>query len=79
MPASILQYLVDFSSPLMRGTLPYLAREPFVPVCSASDESIHSFVSRRFGDHIADNLASALVNGIYAGDSHTLSGTITFL
>ncbi len=37
------------------------------------DESIGSFISRRFGSGPADNLASAIVHGIYAGDIYNLS------
>ncbi|KAJ2786215.1 oxygen-dependent protoporphyrinogen oxidase [Coemansia javaensis] len=39
----------------------------------ASDESIHSFVSRRFGEQVDDNLASAVMHGIYAADTKDLS------
>jgi protoporphyrinogen oxidase len=38
-----------------------------------ADESIGSFISRRFNSQIADNLASALFHGIYAGDIYSLS------
>lgn len=37
------------------------------------DESVDSFISRRFGSALADNLASAFVHGIYAGDINQLS------
>ncbi|KAN0061709.1 hypothetical protein ACQY0O_005701 [Thecaphora frezii] len=37
------------------------------------DESVDSFVSRRFGPGIAANLVSAVIHGIYAGDSRKLS------
>lgn len=37
------------------------------------DESIGSFISRRFGKDIADNVVSALFHGIYAGDIYNLS------
>ncbi|KAJ2228701.1 oxygen-dependent protoporphyrinogen oxidase [Coemansia sp. RSA 1722] len=39
----------------------------------AFDESIHSFVSRRFGEQVDDNLASAVMHGIYAADTKDLS------
>ncbi|KAJ1994416.1 oxygen-dependent protoporphyrinogen oxidase [Coemansia spiralis] len=38
-----------------------------------SDESIHSFISRRFGKDVDDNLASAVMHGIYAADTKLLS------
>ena len=37
------------------------------------DESIHSFVSRRFGDDLARYLINPMCRGIYAGDSAKLS------
>ena len=37
------------------------------------DESIGSFISRRFGSALADNVASAVIHGIYAGDIYKLS------
>src|SRR5437764_701574 len=37
------------------------------PRPDAGDESIDAFARRRLGDEIADNLADALVTGIYAG------------
>jgi protoporphyrinogen/coproporphyrinogen III oxidase len=43
------------------------------------DESIANFFRRRFNKHIAENLVSALVHGVYAGDYETLSMRTTFL
>lgn len=37
------------------------------------DESVDSFVSRRFGKGLAENLVSAVIHGIYAGDTRKLS------
>ncbi|KAI1077931.1 Protoporphyrinogen oxidase [Whalleya microplaca] len=37
------------------------------------DESIGSFLARRFGHRFVDNLASAVANGLYAGDVYRLS------
>lgn len=39
----------------------------------AEDESVADFISRRFSPEIADNLASAMMHGIYAGDIDKLS------
>ncbi|ORX67785.1 Protoporphyrinogen oxidase [Linderina pennispora] len=39
----------------------------------ATDESIHEFISRRFGRAVDDNLASAVMHGIYAADTKDLS------
>ena len=38
-----------------------------------ADESVDSFVKRRFGASFAENVLSALVHGIYAGDTRQLS------
>ncbi|KAI8324145.1 Protoporphyrinogen oxidase [Martensiomyces pterosporus] len=37
------------------------------------DESIHDFIARRFGQQVDDNLASAVMHGIYASDTKELS------
>ena len=37
------------------------------------DESIGSFLSRRFGSALTDNIASAVFHGVYAGDIYKLS------
>ena len=43
-----------------------------------NDESVDSFLSRRFGDAFARTLGSALVHGIYAADSRVLSVRAAF-
>lgn len=55
-------------------------REAFVPSRFArddakhdDDESVDSFMTRRFGAPLAQNVLSAVLHGIYAGDSRTLS------
>jgi protoporphyrinogen oxidase len=40
---------------------------------NTADESVGDFLRRRFGMAVADNLASALFHGIYAGDIYKLS------
>ncbi|RDW85082.1 hypothetical protein BP6252_02672 [Coleophoma cylindrospora] len=41
---------------------------------SVEDESVGSFLARRFGtSHIGDNIVSAVLHGIYAGDINKLS------
>jgi protoporphyrinogen/coproporphyrinogen III oxidase len=42
------------------------------------DESVGDFMSRRFGRAVADNLVSALLHGIYAGDLYQLSMRAVF-
>lgn len=61
--------------PVFKGAIIGLLREPSVKVRPdhVQDESVGDFISRRFGGHIADNLYSALLHGIYAGDIYKLS------
>ncbi|KAJ1733558.1 oxygen-dependent protoporphyrinogen oxidase [Coemansia biformis] len=57
---------------LKRGVWRDLTAPKNTPM-ESSDESIRSFVSRRFGEQVDDNLASAVMNGIYAADTGELS------
>ena len=61
--------------PLFEGSIRGILSEANKPRRSENcvDESIGSFISRRFGKGIADNIASALFHGIYAGDIYDLS------
>lgn len=55
------------------------AMEPFVPVKRTDeDESIGSFVSRRFGREVLENIAGPLMGGIYGGDYEGVSLKATF-
>lgn len=50
------------------------AMEPFIPArTSDEDESLASFVTRRFGREVLDRLAQPLIGGIYSGDPQRLS------
>lgn len=65
------------SEPVFKGAIwgtikEYYGAAPKRPD-DVEDESIGSFISRRFGPSLADNLASAIFHGIYAGDIYTLS------
>ena len=65
------------SEPIFKGAL-YGAFSEFMEFRpkrpgGLEDESIGSFVSRRFGSAIADNVLSAVIHGIYAGDIYKLS------
>ncbi len=67
-------------SPLasVRGRLRALA-EVIVPRGEDQDnESIESFVRRRFGDEVSDLLASSILAGIHSGDPKRLSISATF-
>ena len=51
-----------------------MACEPFIPATEGdADESIASFVRRRFGEQAVDYLAEPLLAGIHAGDVDRLS------
>mmetsp|Transcript_6326 Transcript_6326/g.11228 ORF Transcript_6326/g.11228 Transcript_6326/m.11228 type:complete len:482 (+) Transcript_6326:44-1489(+) len=72
LPTSVLGML---QSPIFR-TLPFVAlREAtIIPArTEPQDESIHDFFSRRFSPFVAEHLADAMVQGIFAGDSRQLS------
>lgn len=50
------------------------AIEPLVPARESSDdESVASFVTRRFGREVLERLAQPLIGGIYSGDPQRLS------
>ncbi len=50
------------------------ALEPFVPPRrTTDDESLASFVTRRFGREVLERLAQPLIGGIYSGDPQRLS------
>lgn len=57
-----------------------IAQEPSQPVrpTDAGDESLASFVSRRFGQEAFENLIEPLMGGIYAGQADQLSLAATF-
>jgi oxygen-dependent protoporphyrinogen oxidase len=66
-PGGPLSFL--FSPLLSLGAKLRLAREPFLPEpAPREDETLASFVARRFGEGFADPLFDAVVTGIYAGD-----------
>lgn len=50
-----------------------LARELFRPRAFIEDESLHSFVQRRFNSELADYLIDPMCRGICAGDSKEIS------
>lgn len=56
------------------GGVARAAMEPFVRARrEASDESVASFVTRRFGREVLDRLAQPFIGGIYSGNPQTLS------
>lgn len=64
----------------MEGVFSGLFAEPFRKRRSSDldDESVGSFLARRFNKNLANNLASAVLHGIYAGDVDKLSAKSLF-
>ncbi|KAG9326651.1 hypothetical protein KVV02_006162 [Mortierella alpina] len=64
--------------PLIAPKLPRAGLDLFKGSTKQDDESIQDFVTRRFGKGFSDDLISAMVHGIYAGDVSKLSVRSTF-
>lgn len=60
-------------SPFLLKALPGILLEPFRKKGEDVDESIASFIERRFGRYVLQNLFDPLVSGIYAGSPSKLS------
>ncbi|CAG8525318.1 702_t:CDS:2 [Paraglomus brasilianum] len=73
LPHSLLSLAPSLSRAFIRKAIPGILREPFVKPANTDDESITAFIARRFNSHIADNIMSAVIHGIYAGDANQLS------
>ncbi|KAI8888940.1 Protoporphyrinogen oxidase [Backusella circina FSU 941] len=68
-----LSSLLLHSPPVFQSVIKSILKEPFVQKGDGQDESLYSFVARRFNDHVALNLVGAITHGIYAGDAKQLS------
>ena len=66
-----------FEAQLAAATTPG-ERRAIRAVLDASDESVASFVGRRFGTDLAEQAADAMVAGIFAGDARRLSASACF-
>ncbi|KAJ1559809.1 hypothetical protein HK405_009273, partial [Cladochytrium tenue] len=86
LPSTLGSLLFRRPPPVLDGAVTGFLREPFVPRRRAAvaldndqydddddDESVHDFVARRFSPAIAENVVSAVLRGIYAGDARKLS------
>lgn len=74
--SSLLQNFISLvTEPVFKGIVSGAFGELFKPKRpdDLEDESVGSFLSRRFGPPAADNLTSAVLHGIYAGDVYQLS------
>ncbi|KAL4955372.1 hypothetical protein BDW69DRAFT_121246 [Aspergillus filifer] len=81
--AAPLRQIVDlirtlYREPLFRPLLWSILAEPWKrpPENVPHDESVMEFVSRCFGPKVADNLASSVFHGIYAGNIDELSAGV---
>ncbi|ODQ79764.1 hypothetical protein BABINDRAFT_180311 [Babjeviella inositovora NRRL Y-12698] len=74
-PSSFSSFVKFIMSPLGAKLPLSVLMEPFrkPPKEATRDESVRSFLTRRFGSHIVDNVVSAVYHGIYAGDVSKLS------
>lgn len=74
-PNSFALMVKFFFSDVTLGVPTSILREPFGKTKnSTEDESIRSFIKRRFGSPaLADNIISAVMHGIYSGDVSKLS------
>ncbi|KII87764.1 hypothetical protein PLICRDRAFT_111813 [Plicaturopsis crispa FD-325 SS-3] len=73
LPSSLSSLLTSpFGPALLRAVMSEPFRRPNRPP-GATDESLDSFLSRRFGAKVAQTFGSALVHGVYAADSRNLS------
>ncbi|XP_024059953.1 protoporphyrinogen oxidase isoform X3 [Terrapene carolina triunguis] len=65
----VLRTVPPFTRPLLWSGL----RELVAPRGTQPDETMHSFVSRRFGKELADIAIDSLCRGVFAGDCRALS------
>ncbi|SCZ98620.1 BZ3500_MvSof-1268-A1-R1_Chr3-1g05505 [Microbotryum saponariae] len=76
---SAFKSLFSLQTNLMRRVIPSILLEPFRPrsplhaTPDGGDETVDAFFSRRFGPVLASNMISAMIHGIYAGDTRRLS------
>jgi oxygen-dependent protoporphyrinogen oxidase len=75
LPLDVPSALLSFRLPVMKGVFSGVIREPFQRQRppDLQDESVASFFSRRCNAKIAQNMVSAVLHGIYAGDIDRLS------
>ncbi|KAM9798673.1 protoporphyrinogen oxidase [Neosynchiropus ocellatus] len=67
--SGLLRTVPPFSRPFLLS----LAKETLRRRGQDDDESVHSFVSRRFGSELADIAVDSLCRGVFAGDCRKLS------
>lgn len=80
LPGSLLGFLrFAMTNPILKGSLFSIMKEPFRRRPKGlTDETIASFIGRRFSPIMAQNMLSAVVHGIYSGSVDNLSVRSTF-
>eukprot|EP01135_Chromosphaera_perkinsii_P000303 Nk52_evm72s62 gene=Nk52_evmTU72s62 len=78
LPSSPIEAVFKTRDTPFKGIVKAFASEPFASknetvLSDDYDETLHSFASRRLSPMVADNLVSAMMGGIFAGDSRKLS------
>ena len=74
--SSLLQNISNvLFEPIFKGTISGALSEVTKPrrTGDLQDESVGSFLTRRFGSAMTDNIVSAVFHGVYAGDIYKLS------
>ncbi|XP_011405872.1 PREDICTED: protoporphyrinogen oxidase-like [Amphimedon queenslandica] len=73
LPSNV-SWLFKTKPPFTKPLLAAVAKEPFIKAePEGRDESVHQFISRRFGAEVAHWLINPMCRGIFAGDSKRLS------
>ena len=75
LPNNVISAILSPRLPVMKGVISGILKEPFRKrrPLNLQDESVGSFMSRRFSPNLAQNMLSAVLHGIYAGDVDRLS------
>ncbi|KAK6358676.1 oxygen-dependent protoporphyrinogen oxidase [Orbilia blumenaviensis] len=75
LPSSVQGAFQALRLPVLKGAIPSILTEIFRRrrPKDVEDESVESFLTRRLGANLTNNLASAVFHGIYAGDIANLS------
>ena len=75
LPSSFKTAFTTLRQPALKGAVPGMMLELFRKRrnMELTDETVGSFMSRRLNKHLANNLVSAVLHGVYAGDMDQLS------
>lgn len=76
-PSDLQSFREFLKSPLGKGLVSGFLKEPFQSKKDLDDESVASFLTRRFGASLPTNVISAVFHGVYAADIHKLSAKTT--